>query len=150
MSDLTLDDLVSSVEAAQLRAGIIEISLPMIPPSGNHYKKPRVVNGHLSWYLTKEAVSFKEAVAAMARGRSISPDTALERAKVAYRITVTVTLGPKQRQDADNGLKVSLDALKDCGAIHSDARVSTVTGHVIWDQRKFGPNTTIRAQRVED
>lgn len=147
---LTLDEFLQNVEDADLEAGKIQLYIPLTAPSGNHYKKPRVFGKGISWYLTPEAQAFKSAVAAIAKGRTISPDSPKARAKVKYRVTVLVVLGKKQRQDADNGLKVGLDALKDAGVIHSDARVQEAIGRVNWNLRPDQGYTVLTAEVIQE
>lgn len=126
----------------------MKITVPLLPPSVNHYVKHAVIAGRLRSYQTAEAKAFKAAVAMLAAGRSISPSTASQRRKVAYRVTVTVTLGPKQSLDASNSIKVAEDALVQCGVIHSDARVAEVIGRVIWNKRAEGPRTDITVEVI--
>lgn len=145
---IALDELVEKHAALLLEQGVIELSIPMLAPSQNHYVKHACIRGQLRSYKTAQAEAFYATVAAYAKGRTISPETDKERKKVAYRVTVRAILGPKDRRDADNSLKCCLDALKDCGVIHSDARVQEVIGKVVWDQRKFGPCTQIRAEVI--
>lgn len=99
---------------------MLKISVPLTPPSVNHYKmKDR--RGH--WYVSKEATAFKAAVAIINAGR----EARLYPGKDRYHVHIAIFLAAKQRLDIDNGLKVTLDALKDCGAIHSDAAVTALS-----------------------
>jgi Holliday junction resolvase RusA-like endonuclease len=145
----TLDELLVWVDELNLADGVIDMTVPMLAPSQNHYVKHAVIRGQLRSYKTSEARSFYATVAAYAAGRTISPESDKERKKVAYRVTVTAILGPKDRRDADNSLKCCLDAIKDCGLIHSDARVKQVIGNVEWNMRKYGPATRIRAEVIK-
>src|SRR5215471_6528965 len=88
----------------------------LIPPSGNHYKKPCRYVGrdgclHLGFKTTKEARAYYDAVAIFAQGRTIAPFDAKERTKTRYNVQIDVYLGPNQRGDNDNFLKCGLDAL---------------------------------------
>jgi Holliday junction resolvase RusA-like endonuclease len=127
----------------------IEFVVPgLIPPTGNMYVRHAVINGQLRSYQTKEAKAFKAIVAAYAQRRTISPIAKKDQAKVKYRVIITVVLGKKQRQDADNGLKVGIDSLKECGVIHSDARVAEAIGRVIWNDRER-PRTIFFAEVIK-
>jgi Holliday junction resolvase RusA-like endonuclease len=91
----------------------ITLTIPLIPPSVNHYKMRNRRTGH--WYLTKEALAFKAAVAVYARGASVTAKQ--------YSIDAIVFLGKRQRGDGDNFNKCIGDGLKEAGVIHSDAAV---------------------------
>ena len=100
----------------------------LVPVSVNHYKTPgwfRKRDGsiRLGFYLTRDAKAYRDAVAIFAQGRSVVPETERERVRVKYAVRVDVYLGKRQRLDADNAGKVCLDALQNCGVIHSDAYV---------------------------
>jgi Holliday junction resolvase RusA-like endonuclease len=90
----------------------ITLTIPLVPPSVNHYKM-RSRTGH--WYVTKEALAFKAAVAIYARGAKVEAER--------YCIDAIVFLGKRKRGDADNFNKCIGDGLKDAGVIHSDAAV---------------------------
>lgn len=88
------------------------ISIPLIPPSVNHYKIPKA-SGR-GFYVTAEAKAFKAAVASLTRG-SVNAKW--------YEITITLYFGKNQKGDADNFNKVTLDALVEARIITTDARV---------------------------
>lgn len=96
-------------------------SIPLIPPSVNHYKIPKRAGG---FYVSNEAKSFKSAVASLTRG-SVKADW--------YDVAITVYLGKDQRGDADNFNKVVLDSLVDARIISTDARVKKVSAKVMRD-----------------
>ncbi|MGH2505995.1 MAG: RusA family crossover junction endodeoxyribonuclease, partial [Ktedonobacteraceae bacterium] len=98
----------------------VKLSVPLLPPSVNHYK---AVTRRGRWYVKPEGIAFKAAVAALAGGRTISPETLPDRAKVRYGLKVTVVLGKKARGDGDNFFKCIADGLKDAGVVHSDAKI---------------------------
>jgi hypothetical protein len=69
----------------------VSFTVPLIPPSGNHYKKPCKYIGrdgflHLGFKLTKETKAYYDAVAIFARGRTVAPYTDAERRKVRYAV----------------------------------------------------------------
>ncbi len=124
----------------------IILEMPFTPPSVNHYKKPitlRTTNGpRLSFALTEEAKAFRDAVAIVARGQTLIPETAAERNKIRYALVVTVFLGEGERGDADNYWKCIADSLVKAGVIHSDARVRS--WHIeVEDQERHNPRTLI-------
>ena len=127
----------------------LELLIPgLTPPSVNHAWKHRRIGNHIATYKTATAKSFAAAVVLIAAGRTIAPECEKARAKVKYRVCVTAFLGKGVRLDADNQLKVSLDALTACGVIHSDARVAEATGKVVWNERD-NPRTLIEVEVME-
>jgi len=91
----------------------ITLTIPLIPPSVNHYKMRNRRTGR--WYVTKQALAFKSAVAVFARGASVEGK--------AYSLDVTVFLGKRGRGDGDNFFKCIADGLKDARVIRSDAGI---------------------------
>lgn len=91
----------------------LTITVPLVPPSVNHYVKHTGSGRH---YITREGKSFKHAVALCANGRRM-------RAK-QYELEAVIYLGHGQRGDGDNFWKVIADGLVDAGVIHSDAAVT--------------------------
>ena len=96
----------------------LELVIPGIPPSVNHYVKHTRAGRH---FMTAQAKRFKESVAAIAAGRWVEAEH--------YFVRIVIFLGKGQRGDIDNFCKVVLDALVDCGAIHSDSAVTDMTLH---------------------
>jgi Holliday junction resolvase RusA-like endonuclease len=108
---------------------IVAFTVPLLPPSVNHYTKTCYYTGrdglaHRGKKLTPEAKAFKEAVAIFSRNRTVSPLTNTERRKVKYEVRVDFYLGKGQRLDADNIGKLCCDSLQSAGVIHSDAYVA--------------------------
>jgi crossover junction endodeoxyribonuclease RusA len=97
---------------------VVEIIIPLLPPSVNHYVKHTRDGRH---YVTKEAKAFKEAVALFSKGQQIR--------LAAYYIEIWFNLGKNTRLDLDNAPKLVLDGLVDAGVIHSDAAVTDLTTH---------------------
>lgn len=120
----------------------------LTPPSVNHYKKPvkyrskKTCEMRSGFKKTKAAKAYQDAVAIFARGETVAPATDAERRKVKYKIYAKVVLGARQRLDADNAGKVLIDALQNCGVIHSDAFVGRVTIDVVKDDRA-NPRTEV-------
>ena len=89
----------------------LTLIIPLVPPSGNHYKG---ITRTGRTYVKKEAKAFFAAVAAIAAGRKVEAK--------AWTVGIRVWLGPKQRGDADNFNKVVLDSLVHAKIIN-DAKV---------------------------
>lgn len=125
----------------------------LTPPSVNHYKVPCVYRDRRTGQTrkgmkeTKESKAYKAAVAIFARGETVAPDTAKERAHVRYEVIARVYLGKGQRLDADNAGKVLIDALEGCGVIHSDAFVHRAQIEVFKDDRA-NPRTEVEVTRL--
>jgi len=93
------------------------ITVPLVPPSVNHYKVPCRM-GHGRVFVTSQAKAFKAAIALLGKDQ---PHFAGK--KTTYRVEVGIYLGAKQKGDIDNFCKVVLDGLKDAGIIHTDAAI---------------------------
>ena len=93
---------------------MIQVTVPGIPPSVNHYKGVNRRTGR--FFVRKPAIAFKADVALMLQGQQ------MPRAK-SYHVKATIYLGKGQRGDVDNFAKVLLDALQAAGAIPSDSRI---------------------------
>jgi crossover junction endodeoxyribonuclease RusA len=111
----------------------IAFTVPLVPPSVNHYVKHTRDGRH---YVTNEAKSFKSAVRLFSRGRVVTAKK--------YEVEFTVYLGFKQRGDTDNFAKMVLDSLKDAGVIHSDAAVKRCIASV--DRDRKNPRTEIKVK----
>lgn len=118
---------------------MIELSLtiPLEPPSGNHYKSYRVIGKFVSWYLTKEAKGWHSAVAVIANGRGVSGK--------AHHIAYTVYQGAGSRGDVDNYAKVILDALVKAGVLKTDASVIEMNARKQRDRENPRTEILIRA-----
>ena len=108
----------------------LDFTVPLIPPSVNHYAKHTRGGGH---YVTKEALAFKAAIPICAKQRQL-------RYKF-YAIEIYVNLGHGQKVDLDNCSKVILDGLVEGGQIHSDAAVTLLCLHKRRDRKN--PRTCI-------
>lgn len=103
--------------------GQLQFMVPLLPPSVNHYKKPARGGG---WYRAAEAIGFVDAVCIFSQKAVVPGDW--------YQIELTFYLPPsKQRvlasNDADNYLKVALDALGRAGVISNDGRIFDLIVH---------------------
>jgi len=128
----------------------------LIPPSGNHYKRPcrytgRDGYGHMGFKLTKEAKAYYDATAIFCQGRTVAPAADAERKKARYGVRIDVYLPPKGRGDFDNFWKAGLDALVHCGVIHSDAAVDGEESKcVVHKDDRSNPRTTYLVTRLEE
>lgn len=95
----------------------IVITIPGIPPSGNHYVK----HSRGRHFKTAEATKFQADIAILAAGRTLSFHK-----KARYVVEIHITLGPKEKGDIDNFLKVTLDGLVKAGVIRSDAAIDAL------------------------
>jgi crossover junction endodeoxyribonuclease RusA len=102
-------------EASELE---LEICVPLLPPSVNHYVKHTRDGRH---YVTAEAKAFKAAIPLCARQRQVRHDW--------YAIEIWINLAKGDKIDLDNCAKVILDGLVEGGQIHSDAAVTCLTLH---------------------
>jgi hypothetical protein len=131
---------------------VVTFTVPyLIPPTGNHYKKPCRYTGrdgysHMGFKLTAEAQAYKYAVAVFSRRRTVAPPDAGKK-KTAYDVHMTVVLGPRQKGDEDNFHKVGLDALQYAGVIHSDSYAHCVCDVIRND--RTNPRTEYTVQRRE-
>jgi Holliday junction resolvase RusA-like endonuclease len=90
--------------------------VPFLPPSVNHYKKPRRSGG---WYRSVESISFIDAVCVCSGKTKITGNF--------YALELWFFLGPSKRNlssnDLDNFQKVAIDALVRAGIIKTDGRI---------------------------
>lgn len=126
----------------------LEFTVPMVVPSGNHYKRPCRYIGkdgglHLGFKVTKEAQAYYDAVAIFARGESVADEDA------RYSVFIDVYLGRGQRGDFDNFWKCGLDALVKAGVIHSDAAVDGLESRcVVHKDQRDNPRTEYQVRRI--
>jgi Holliday junction resolvase RusA-like endonuclease len=110
-------------------------TVPLTPPSTNHYKNKNRHTGH--WYIRPEWTAFKSAVGLFARGRRITAKR--------YAVDLGIFLGKRKRGDSDNFAKVCLDGLQDAGVIHSDAAVKSLSVRVERDWKNPRTDFTVKA-----
>lgn len=134
---------------------VLSFTVPhLTPPSGNHYKKPGLKRGrngeiHLTYRLTKESKAFYEAVAILAQGQSVDPETPEARKRTLYYVQIDIWLGRRQRAaDKDNVQKCGLDALQYARVIHNDNAVESCRVNFHDDDREH-PRTVYYVQRLE-
>ncbi len=96
----------------------MKFSVPLLPPSVNHYKQPRRGGG---WYRAADAIAFVDAVCLISRCAGCQKITGN-----CFELELTFYLGPgrnRGQNDLDNYSKVAVDALVRAGVIKNDARV---------------------------
>jgi Holliday junction resolvase RusA-like endonuclease len=91
-------------------------TVPLLPPSVNHYKGVRKNGG---FYRKREAVAFVDAVCVFSRKTMVTGNF--------YTVEIFFFLGPSKRNlssnDLDNFQKVGIDALVRAGVIKTDGRI---------------------------
>lgn len=120
---------------------ILDLTIPLTPPSVNHYVKHTRDGRH---YVTEEAKAFKEAVVILNQGRYVVGND--------FRLEINVYLAKGQRLDWDNAAKVCGDALEDAGVFDngkkkkSDGAVKQ--GIVTIARDPSNPRTFIRVRAI--
>lgn len=112
----------------------ISFTVPLIPPSCNHYVKHTRKGRH---YVTKEAQDFKLLVAYYGKGHAIHAE--------AYSVSAAIYLGHGKRGDIDNFAKCLLDSLVSARVIHSDAAVEEITLRKRRDRKNPRTEITVKA-----
>jgi Holliday junction resolvase RusA-like endonuclease len=132
---------------------LVRFTVPgLLPPTVNHcyetcFYRGRDGYSHRGKKLSPEAVAYKYAVCIFARGRTVAPEADKDRKKARYRVQIDLYLGKHQRLDADNSLKIGIDALVYAGVIHADHRVQVnVNPH---DEDRQNPRTEYTVERLE-
>jgi Holliday junction resolvase RusA-like endonuclease len=91
-------------------------SVPLLPPSVNHYKRPKSGGG---WFRSVEAIAFVDAVCIFSGKTKVTGNF--------FALELWFFLGPSKRNlssnDLDNFQKVAIDALVRAGVIKTDGRI---------------------------
>lgn len=116
---------------------MITFTVPLIPPSVNHYVKHTKNGRH---YVTAEATAFKNAISIFSKGKVRNPYSS------GVSVEVAIYLGPGRKGDIDNFAKVCLDGLVEAGIIRSDAGVQTLIMHK--DRDNANPRTEITVREL--
>ena len=139
-----------------MEGNVVTFTVPyLIPVSVNHAWEPTMYTGrdgfaHRGRKTSKQVRAFKDAVAIFARGATVAPQDERDRRKARYGVRIDVYLGPRQRGDFDNFWKVGLDALANCGVIHSDGAVSGQHSRcVVHKEDRQNPRTEYVVTRLE-
>jgi Holliday junction resolvase RusA-like endonuclease len=113
---------------------ILQFTVPLVPPSTNHYKNKNRKTGR--WYINPVWTAFKEAVCLFARGRRIVAKK--------YEVDLTIYLGFRKRGDGDNFVKAVFDGLQAAGVVHSDAAIKKHSVTVLRDPDNPRTEITVR------
>jgi Holliday junction resolvase RusA-like endonuclease len=99
-----------------MTAAPFRFAVPLLPPSVNHYKKPKRGGG---WYRAGESIAFIDAVCVFSGKTMVTGNF--------YALEIWFFLGPGKRNlssnDLDNFQKVAIDALVRAGVIRTDGRI---------------------------
>ena len=141
----------SQVESSEVLESTVSFTVPLVPPSVNHYKLPAGMRRDRTtgrfrptFKLSPEALAYKQAVAIFARQATVTPENERDRRCVRYGLFVRVILGKGQHGDGDNFWKCIADGLVEAGVIHTDARVYRWYLDVV-DTDRENPRTEITA-----
>ena len=118
----------------------MNFTIPLVPPSGNDYKKPDWP--HKRFYVTREAVAFKEAVAIFSR---VAGGTVPGK---YFRVEVHIYLGKRQRLDADNSQKCLLDGMQEGGVFGERSDASVKELHVYIHRDAEEPRTEVSVEAL--
>jgi Holliday junction resolvase RusA-like endonuclease len=119
----------------------LQLVIPLIPPSVNHYKTPFLDRrGRTRYAVKKEFIAFKWAVAAIVHGRVM-------RDAKCYRVSVLIFLGKGQRGDAANFEKGIGDGLQDARVFKNDSRIKRY--HIEVSRDWSNPRTEILVEVYE-
>lgn len=115
----------------------LRVTVPLTPPSVNHYMKHRVatINGiaTVMTYPSKEAKEWWRAVGICAGGRSLIANW--------FEVAYVVYQGSNERGDVDNYGKCILDSIVKAGVIDSDHKVTALHAYKVRD--RANPRTEI-------
>jgi Holliday junction resolvase RusA-like endonuclease len=118
----------------------LKITVPLTPPSVNHYMKHRVatVNGHstVMSYPSRDAKDWWKAVDKASVGHRLEADS--------FEIAYVVYQGTNERGDVANYAKCILDALVKASVIDSDHKVTALHAYKVRDRANPRTEITIR------
>jgi Holliday junction resolvase RusA-like endonuclease len=122
----------------------MNFSVPLLPPSVNHYKQPRQGGG---WFRAAEAIAFVDAVCIFSHRCKVTGSS--------YEIDLTFYLSPKRNRgqnDLDNYSKVALDSLVRAGVIVNDAHVFDLHLHkrFVATDREERTDFSVEGKQIDD
>jgi crossover junction endodeoxyribonuclease RusA len=120
----------------QAMSQIAAITVPLTPPSVNHYVKHTRTGKH---YVTQEAKDFKGYISQFSKRQRV-------RGK-AYKLEVWIYLGYKMRGDGDNFFKVVTDGLVEAEVIDTDSKI--INWHLYKRRDAVRPRTEIFIEALE-
>lgn len=112
----------------------VSFTVPLVPPSVNHYKM-RTRKGVT--FVSGEAKAFKQAVAIFGRGQAVEAES--------YEVSLQIFLGKNGKGDADNFAKCCLDGLVEGGIIRTDAAINKLTIEKTRDWKNPRTEITVKA-----
>jgi len=116
---------------------MLKVTVPLTPPSVNHYMKYRVMTVHgkstVTSYPSAEAKAWWQAVAVCFSGRAFPAKD--------FEVAYAVYQGANERGDVDNYSKCILDALVKAEVIDSDHKVFAM--HAYKGRDRNNPRTEI-------
>lgn len=127
------------------RVGVLNFTIPLVPPNLNHYKVP--VWRQKRFYVTKEAEAFKDAVAICAKQVSVLGKY--------FSVEATIYLGKKQKGDVDGFGKLILDALAKAGVFMHESKPEFLSDAHVYDlhlrkrRDEENPRTEITVKAIE-
>jgi crossover junction endodeoxyribonuclease RusA len=113
----------------------ISLTIPLEPPTVNHYVKHARNGRH---YKTKEALSWLSTVTTLAMGQRVDGKS--------HEVSYVVFQGHGSRGDVDNYAKCILDSLVGAGVLRSDATVIDMRASKRRDREN--PRTEIHVRRL--
>ncbi len=120
----------------------MKITIPLTPPSVQHYMKQRVaeVNGRnmVMFYPGKEAKVWWKAVEKACAGQTFTAKQ--------YEVAYVVYQGANERGDVDNYAKCVLDGLVKAKVIDSDHKVTAMHAYKVRD--RTSPRTEIFIREI--
>lgn len=120
-------------------APFVTISVPLIPPTVNHYVKHTRTGRH---YVTSEAKDFGVTFRIFAAGNQVRGDW--------YKVDVIIYLGKGDKGDVDNFNKCVLDSLVSAGVIDTDAKVIDLRTRKTRDWENPRTEVTVVAYRKKE
>lgn len=136
---------MSKIPKAGNTSSAVIFTVPLVPPSVNHYAKHTRSGRH---YTTGESDAFKDAVILSANGRYVVGKD--------FHVSMDIVLGKGQSGDVDNFPKLVLDGLAAGGMFQhprghmlSDAHVSSIKVFVDRKGRPLEGYTSILVEALQ-
>ena len=118
-------------------------TVPLVPPSVNHYKHP---NGKGGFYRSKEADAYLQAVQLFSNNRREPLDFRFYHVDLTFMIEQDKVL----RCDLDNLLKLAFDALTHAFVIRDDRYVSSFAARKFGIQGRYNERTEFVVTRGKE
>lgn len=118
----------------------MEITIPCIPPSVNHYYGNRIMGKRIIRYITKEGKAFRNIVEKCCKSK-------MEPTKSKVELAVYLYFNDKRKRDLDNYMKALQDALNGI-AYEDDNQIDCLLVHRMKSKTELA-YTTIRIGYLE-